>query len=171
MGKLDYTFIFCVVAFSYAPLYMLLVPTGMGFKILCGLALTVRFITYDQTMKHSHKNNEQVLAGAYISFADHIELGRHSLVMVYIFQAVLQLVPMFTNLISGDKSVFEQLQWSEKFGLLLMGACYLVGSQIFANRWPDPWPKDFGYHEIWHLLITVAAGCTYFVNYSVVQRL
>ena len=33
-------------------------------------------------------NNEQVLAGAYISFADHIELGRHSLVMVYIFQAV-----------------------------------------------------------------------------------
>ena len=53
MGKLDYTFIFCVVAFSYAPLYMLLVPKGMGFKILCGLALTVRFIiTHDQS---SHK--------------------------------------------------------------------------------------------------------------------
>ena len=63
MGKLDYTFIFCVVAFSYAPLYILLVPNGMGFNILFGLALTV-------------------LIGAYISFADHIELGRHSLVMV-----------------------------------------------------------------------------------------
>jgi hemolysin III len=152
MGKLDYTFIFCVVAFSYAPLYLLLIPNGIGHKVLFGLACTV-------------------LAGAYISFADHIELGRHSLVLVYIFQSILQLVPMFTGWISGDKSIFEQLESSEKFALLFMGACYLVGSQTYANRFPDPWPKAFGYHEIWHLLITVSVGCTYYVNYSVVVRL
>lgn len=47
-------------------------------------------------------------------------------------------------------------------GLGLMaagGVCYTVGAVIYARRWPDPWPRLFGYHEIFHALVIVAALC------------
>ena len=47
-------------------------------------------------------------------------------------------------------------------GLGLMGAggvCYTVGAVIYARRRPDPWPRLFGYHEIFHALVIVAALC------------
>lgn len=43
------------------------------------------------------------------------------------------------------------------FALLVGGClCYLVGALLLGARWPDPWPDVFGYHEIWHVLVTVA---------------
>jgi hemolysin III len=29
---------------------------------------------------------------------------------------------------------------------------------VLVRRRPDPWPMTFGYHEVWHLLVVVAAG-------------
>ncbi len=44
--------------------------------------------------------------------------------------------------------------------LVILGAlAYTVGAVIYALRRPDPWPRSFGYHEIFHLLVIVAAGC------------
>lgn len=40
--------------------------------------------------------------------------------------------------------------------LLIGGACYTSGAVIYAKRKPDPWPKIFGYHEIFHVLVIVA---------------
>ncbi len=42
---------------------------------------------------------------------------------------------------------------------LLLGGCgvYLVGAIGLGLRRPDPWPTVFGYHEIWHVLVTVAS--------------
>lgn len=43
------------------------------------------------------------------------------------------------------------------FTLLVGGcACYLGGALMLGARRPDPWPDVFGYHEIWHVLVTVA---------------
>ena len=43
------------------------------------------------------------------------------------------------------------------FALLLIGgACYTVGALIVGAMRPDPWPEQFGYHEIWHTLVLVA---------------
>lgn len=42
--------------------------------------------------------------------------------------------------------------------LILGGALYTVGAVIVAVQRPDPWPAWFGYHEIWHLLVLLAAG-------------
>lgn len=57
-------------------------------------------------------------------------------------------------------------------GLLLLiagGIAYTVGSIVLGTNWPDPYPGVFGYHEVWHLLVVVAAVCHYLTIYSVVQ--
>jgi len=45
-------------------------------------------------------------------------------------------------------------------GLIMLGALgYTVGAVIYAMRRPDPFPRTFGYHEIFHVLVVVAAAC------------
>lgn len=39
------------------------------------------------------------------------------------------------------------------------GVLYTVGAAIYAARRPDPLPKVFGYHEVFHALVVAAAGC------------
>jgi hemolysin III len=41
--------------------------------------------------------------------------------------------------------------------LLAGGIVYTVGAVIYALKRPNPWPHVFGYHEIFHLLVVVAA--------------
>jgi hemolysin III len=42
--------------------------------------------------------------------------------------------------------------------LLLGGVLYSIGAFIYAFKWPDPSPKYFGYHEIFHVLVIAAAA-------------
>ncbi len=50
------------------------------------------------------------------------------------------------------------------FGLLLAGGVsYTAGSIVFASRRPDPLPTVFGYHEIFHAFVIVAAVCHFAV--------
>lgn len=41
--------------------------------------------------------------------------------------------------------------------LLLGGLLYSVGAVIYARQRPDPWPATFGFHEVFHTLVTAAA--------------
>jgi len=44
------------------------------------------------------------------------------------------------------------------FSLLLAGgACYTLGAVALATRWPNPWPRVFGFHEVFHAFTVVAA--------------
>jgi hemolysin III len=51
--------------------------------------------------------------------------------------------------------------------LLVGGGLYSLGALIYATRWPDPFPRIFGFHEVFHLLV-VAAAVTQFVAVSLV---
>jgi hemolysin III len=53
--------------------------------------------------------------------------------------------------------------------LLVMsaGACYTLGALALATRWPDPWPKVFGFHEVFHAC-TVLAASLHFVAMATV---
>lgn len=45
-------------------------------------------------------------------------------------------------------------------GVLLVaggGMLYTVGAVVHAARRPDPWPRVFGYHELFHAFVIVAA--------------
>jgi len=44
------------------------------------------------------------------------------------------------------------------FGILLAGGlCYTAGAVVYALRKPDPVPRVFGYHEVFHALTIVGA--------------
>ena len=42
--------------------------------------------------------------------------------------------------------------------LTAAGVTYTVGAVVYALKRPNPWPRVFGYHEIFHLLVVVASG-------------
>lgn len=45
-------------------------------------------------------------------------------------------------------------------GLVVAGGlAYTVGAVVYARRRPDPWPRTFGYHEVFHALTLVAITC------------
>jgi hemolysin III len=46
------------------------------------------------------------------------------------------------------------------FALVLGGGVlYTIGAVVYALKWPDPWPKVFGFHEVFHLFTILGAGC------------
>jgi hemolysin III len=48
-------------------------------------------------------------------------------------------------------------------GLLGGGVLYTVGAVIYAGKRPNPFPKVFGYHEVFHALVIAAAIAHYLV--------
>jgi hemolysin III len=48
------------------------------------------------------------------------------------------------------------------------GVLYTVGAVFLATRWPDPFPRVFGYHEVWHVLVVAAVVCHFVAIASVV---
>ncbi len=51
------------------------------------------------------------------------------------------------------------------------GLAYTLGAVIYASRRPDPFPAVFGYHEIFHALVIVAAACHYAVAAGAVRAI
>jgi hemolysin III len=47
--------------------------------------------------------------------------------------------------------------------LFVGGMVYTAGAVIYALRRPDPFPRVFGYHEIFHLLVIAGAACHFVV--------
>ena len=43
------------------------------------------------------------------------------------------------------------------------GLLYTVGALVYAFQRPDPVPKVFGYHEVFHALVILAAALQYAV--------
>lgn len=48
------------------------------------------------------------------------------------------------------------------------GVAYTVGALIYARKRPDPWPRVFGFHEVFHLCTIIGAGLHYVVMSAVV---
>jgi hemolysin III len=50
--------------------------------------------------------------------------------------------------------------------LAVGGLLYTVGGVVYGFRWPDPSPRWFGFHEVFHTL-TIAAFVTHYVGVSI----
>src|SRR5262245_6767943 len=57
--------------------------------------------------------------------------------------------------------------WTTAGLLVLGGLLYSAGAVVYALRRPNPAPGVFGYHEVFHALVVVAAG----VHYAAVARI
>ncbi|HEX2027615.1 MAG TPA: hemolysin III family protein, partial [Nitriliruptorales bacterium] len=58
--------------------------------------------------------------------------------------------------------IAPRLPWQGVALLAAGGVIYTLGAVIYARRRPDPWPRWFGFHEVFHTLV-VAAGAAHFV--------
>lgn len=49
------------------------------------------------------------------------------------------------------------------------GLLYTLGAVVFILERPDPWPRLFGHHEIWHLFVLGGAISHYVFTYSLID--
>jgi hemolysin III len=55
-------------------------------------------------------------------------------------------------------AILRALSTAQLWLIALGGIAYTLGALVYAARRPNPWPRDFGYHEIFHVLTLVGAG-------------
>jgi hemolysin III len=53
--------------------------------------------------------------------------------------------------------------------LVASGVIYSLGALVYALKRPDPFPRVFGYHEVFHALVIVASACL-FAHVTLVLR-
>ena len=53
--------------------------------------------------------------------------------------------------------------------LLAGGVAYTIGALVYALKRPNPWPRVFGYHEIFHVIVIVAAVLHFLVIAQLVR--
>jgi hemolysin III len=79
----------------------------------------------------------------------------------WLFAAVYVALGSVTAAIMGELPA--TIGWLGVAGLGLGGLLYVVGAIVYASGRPDPAPKVFGYHEVFHALVIAAAGLHYAV--------
>jgi len=63
---------------------------------------------------------------------------------------------------------FSKMSASQLSFLILGGGAYTLGAVIYTIKKPNPVPKIFGYHEIWHALVLAGAGFHFAMIYDIV---
>ena len=140
MKRLDHAAIFVMIAGTYTPI-CLLVLSGAGAIVLLA-AVWVAALT----------GVGLALAG----IATRPGVG-HALYISIGWLAALALPEMVRRLDVAELAL-----------LLSGGLLYTAGAFVLALRWPDPSPRIFGYHEVWHVMVVAASLCHGVVVYSVV---
>ncbi len=60
----------------------------------------------------------------------------------------------------------DALSAAELAFVMIGGLLYTAGAIVYALHRPNPWPATFGYHEIFHLLVVLAALAQYVAVFS-----
>jgi hemolysin III len=136
LRTLDYSSVFLLIAGSVTPLVLVLFRTTYGWTVLGAVwAIAAVGIVLRSVLRQLPKHVTNTL---------YIALG---------WLPVL-LVGAGASLPVG--------------ALVLMaagGLIYSAGFVIFVIEKPNPWPGVFGFHEIWHLMVVVAALLHYLLMY------
>ncbi len=140
MQKLDHGTIFVMIAGSYTPL-CLLVLDGWVRPTMLAVAWT------------------GAAAGFVLSFTG----GKVS----RIAKGTLYIALGWASLLAAPQ-LWRNLSTTELVLIAIGGLLYTVGSVFLLTRWPDPYPRVFGYHEVWHVLVVVAVACHFAAITSVV---
>jgi hemolysin III len=66
-------------------------------------------------------------------------------------------------LVAAGPDLFAALGFTAASMVALGGLLYTAGALVYAFQYPDPVPAVFGYHEVFHVLVILAAGLQYAV--------
>jgi len=133
MKRMDHSMIFVFIAGTYTPFAVLSLPGSTGTIVLSVVwGGALLGVTLKMAWPHAPR---------WLGVPIYIALGW---VAVFVFPDLLQHagIASFVLLLAG-------------------GALYTAGAVFYATKWPNPWPRVFGYHEFFHAATVLAALCHY----------
>jgi hemolysin III len=135
MRRLDHSMIFVLIAGTYTPVALLALKGS--------LASTVLIVMWAGAL------------GGVVFKLLWIDARK------WLFAAVYVALGLVTAAIFGELPA--AIGWLGAAGLACGGLLYVIGAIVYASGRPNPWPKVFGYHEVFHTLVLVAAALQYAV--------
>ena len=135
MQRLDHSMIFVLIAGSYTPVCLLGLPAAWGIPLLC---VVWTFAAVGIVIKQFAFEKLKLLE--------------------YALYPILGWI-----LVVAAPALLRSMTATELSFLLAGGLLYTVGIPVLVRGRPNPWPRTFGYHEIWHGF-TVAAGVCHFTT-------
>lgn len=139
MRRLDHACIFLLIAGSYTPLFVL-VPGGSARAVAI------------------------VWAGAALGVAKSIAWAHAPKWITAILCVALGWALAGEVIARGPVA-----GWPCVLLLVASGAVYSVGALVYALKRPDPLPRTFGYHEVFHAIVVAASLLAYAHVWSVVS--
>lgn len=70
--------------------------------------------------------------------------------------------------VAAAPALWQNLTATQLWLVVAGGVLYTVGVFILGAKRPDPFPRIFGYHEIWHAMVVAAAVCHFIAIQSVI---
>jgi hemolysin III len=142
MRRLDHSAIFLLIAGTYTP-FCLLLPPSQGSSLLA--------VVWGGAALGVLQSILWVRAPKPLVAALYVMLGW---VIIPVLPTLrLDLGPAALALLAGG------------------GAIYTLGAAVYATRRPDPFPRVFGYHEVFHALVIAAAVCHFLVASAAIRAL
>jgi hemolysin III len=135
MRRLDHSMIFVLIAGTYTPVALLALKGALASTILIVLWAGA-------------------LGGVIFKLA-WIDAPK------WLFAGVYVVLGLVTAAVFGELP--SAIGWLGVAGLAVGGLLYVIGAVIYASGKPNPWPKVFGYHEVFHSLVLAAAALHYAV--------
>jgi hemolysin III len=65
--------------------------------------------------------------------------------------------------VATTPALWHELGWLSVIAFAFGGLLYTAGAIIYAFERPNPWPRTFGFHEVFHVLVIAAAATHYAV--------
>jgi hemolysin III len=129
LRRADHSAIFLCIAGTYTPL--LAVATDGWFRT------TMLAAIWGGAAAGIAIANIWIHARPWVVATPYVVLGWVSVLLV---PALLRLSPLVTGLVVAG------------------GVAYTAGAVVYARKRPDPWPRVFGFHELFHALTVVAVA-------------
>ena len=140
MQRLDHSMIYLLITGTYVPMCVIALPPAWGIPLLVVVGLCA-------------------VVGVVLKLVSfHVVWIGHALYPVMGW-ASLAVAPAFARYMTGGQLAL----------LVGGGVAYTVGFPVLMLRRPDPWPRAFGYHEVWHGFTIVAAVLHFAVIATVVS--
>jgi hemolysin III len=141
MQRLDHATIFVMIAGSYTPICLLVLQGAIAVAMLA--------VVWTGAVAGAVLSCLPGRRPATVASAMYIVIG---------WFAVLA-VPQLLTRLDAHQLVL----------LAVGGVLFTVGSITLATRWPDPFPRVLGYHEVWHVLVVAAVVCHVIAISSIVR--
>jgi hemolysin III len=134
LRRIDHSTIFIFIAASYTPISLLVLHDPLRIIVLASVWIGA-------------------LAGVAMSIA-WIDAPRALVALCYIAVGWVAVVAM--------PQLFSHRGLAMPLLLLVGGILYSLGAAAYATKRPNPWPRTFGFHEVFHSLV-IAAAVVHFV--------